>query len=40
VYISAPGTLDERYVRMHLLGCVHWFDGRALGRFQRNRAFR
>jgi hypothetical protein len=40
VYISAPGPLDERYVRMHLFGCAHWFDGRALGRFQRNRAFR
>jgi hypothetical protein len=40
VYISAPGPLDERYVRMHLFGCAHWFDGRTLGRFQRIRAFR
>jgi hypothetical protein len=39
VYIPAPGTLDERYIRMHLLGCVHCFDGRALRRFQRNRTF-
>ena len=40
VYIPAPGPLDERYVRMHLFGCAHWFDGRALRRFQRIRAFR
>jgi hypothetical protein len=40
VYIAAPGTLDERYVRMHLFGCAHWFDGRTLGRFQRIDAFR
>jgi len=40
VYISAPGTLDKRYVRMHLFGCAQWFDGRTLRRFQRIRAFR
>ena len=37
--VIAPGPLDERYVRMHLFGCAHWFDGRTLGRFQRFLAF-